>query len=360
MVLSLSNMWKRKLLKKAESASESETHYSSGGSTLDRRSFLRGGACMVAGAVAGIKVANFVDEGVSGAVELTPSAPSDSTYEETPIIDTATSNNTARSIAEVTSEPEDDLRSSNKQDDSPPLEVFKDSIRCYEEGFTEAGQSLIKSIGQGFLAIVAGQGVAIPLQAMGVPTGNASMKELLNDPELLSNLSLSRLMLLTSVSAPIEEEIIFRFAPAAALNLVGRKPKKGQTDLIPAVLTSAAFAQAHNIGAEDKTLPVTQFAFGMANWSINRTNGLAHAIAAHSAVNTAVAGAVSLSVLKERRDLLKQDQSDTNFNDTHREYGNDLPPFAQSPVQPETYNTKLTAREDFKRRAAELFDDFDN
>ena len=83
----------------------------------------------MAGAVAGIKVANLVDEGVSGAVELTPSAPSDSAYEETPIIDTATSNYTARSVAKVTSEPEDDLRPSNKHQDSTLLNGTKTTLQ---------------------------------------------------------------------------------------------------------------------------------------------------------------------------------------------------------------------------------------
>lgn len=356
MVLSLSNMWKRKLLKKAESASEPETHCSFGGSTLDRRSFLRGGACIVAGAVAGIKVANLVDEGVSGAVELTPSAPSDSAYEETPIIDTATSNNTARSVAKVTSEPEDDLRPSNKHQDSTLLTALKNPIQWYENDFTNPGQSYWKSIGQGVLAVTAGQGISVPLELLGVPTGNADMRELYSDPEFLLNLDVTKFMLSTSVLAPVTEETVFRFAPAAALNLIGRRPEKGQTDFIPALLTSAVFAQMHNAGVVEPTLPVQQFAMGMANWSINRTNGTPHAIAAHSAVNTVAAGLTSVLVLKKRRDLPKNQSTSTDFKDAYIHNSQDLPAL-EVPVQPSVHVPRLTARQEFEKRVAALLDD---
>ena len=83
---------------------------------------------------------------------------------------------------------------------------------------------------------------------------------------------------------PLKEELMFRAAPSAALDLLhgrDRNYQKTSGSFGSAVVGSAAFGLWHNRYREGFSLYLPQAATGMAYWRIHRNGGIAHSVGAH-------------------------------------------------------------------------------
>lgn len=189
-----------------------------------------------------------------------------------------------------------------EEDSTNGFSPFKDFANWYEYDFTSVDQSVLTSIKQDMIATYGSLAVTLPLGALGLPVGNAGLSEILKDPEKLAKLPpFGQLMLKTSVVAPFVEELVFRAAPSALINLFSKSESTTTSRLGFGLATSALFAQAHNIGAQKKSLPIPQFVGGMALWRINRSKGLINAAVAHGATNALIFSIAGPSIEKKRK-----------------------------------------------------------
>lgn len=180
-------------------------------------------------------------------------------------------------------------------------------------------QTIAQSIGQALVA----EAYIIPptmvLSKMGVPIGNAGLMQILDNPERLAKLPHAvKLFPMIAIVAPITEELGYRAFPSAILNWIERDNSTYSTtsSALPFALgTSAWFAHAHNKGAEEKAIPMPQFAIGMLFWRQQRNAGVTHSIAAHAATNALLAG-LSLPLIESKRKAAIAEQAN-NYPKDH-------------------------------------------
>lgn len=283
-------MWKPKLRTKSENTLPLQ------GVVTTRRNFLAG----LGTTAFGVVIAKpFLDPPVAGASEIERSLPASANTEAQP----STPIGKPKPIVRVGSEPNDKKVGGKLEELSSAYGVAKE---WYEQDFTNPDQSLLMSLGQLSAAtLVVGKGLALPLKALGIPTGNHGFDKMLANEEILSRINLKSLAGVVVGSAPVKEEIVFRALPSLMLNLAGKQPPKGQSRISPAVLSSAIFALAHNRGAEGNSVPVEQFAAGMALWRIHNSKGLVHAIATHAMFNGLVMGVSYPGIASRQKSALQ-------------------------------------------------------
>lgn len=270
---------------------------------MSRRAFLQGGLAVSGG----FMLAAAIPKPAAAVIEQITDK---ETHQENRMADQSVEGEVAQIETPQTPTPtvqvHEDAPSQQKPEDQAtkrPLPIWSDFPEWYQE-FGSPDQTIIESVAQGYALDALLIPSTIVLSKLGIPIGNAALSEAFNDPEKLARLPrASKLFIQGAIKAPIKEELVFRAAPSALLNLIKRDDSGYQTTsgaLVPALLTSTWFGLAHNKGAEKKALPLPQFAAGMLFWRQLRNSGIIHPIATHAATN-ALLGAVTLPIVEKKR-----------------------------------------------------------
>lgn len=267
---------------------------------MNRRTFLRG-ALAVGG---GLALATALPKPAVAAIE---SLSSEETTQETTTAELADENQGAEEIQPATTvQTHEDVASEKSQSDTNTEEsvsIWSDFPEWYQE-LGSPDQTIGESVLQGFLADALIIPSTLALSKLGLPVGNAGLRELFNDPDKLAKLPhASTLFLLMAGVAPVYEELKYRALPSAVLNFAKRNDASYETTsgaLVPALLSSAWFAQAHNKNAEKMQIPLPQFAMGMLFWRQLRNSGVVHPMATHAATNAFIGG-IALPFVEQKR-----------------------------------------------------------
>ena len=140
-------------------------------------------------------------------------------------------------------------------------------------GYADDVELAAKILGAEMVTVAAGK-------AVGIDFGNAGMEKILrraSEAPLATAVDVA-------VTSPAAEELVFRAIPSGLADFLDPAGRGNKRWALGACV-SLAFAAAHNIGHDKRTIPLPQFIGGLGFWYAQRRGGLNHATFTHAVHN---------------------------------------------------------------------------